>query len=130
MESESNRRKCIGTAAGVAAFTIVPRHVLGGPNSVPPSDRVTLACIGTGTQALREIPTLLAAPEIQIVAVCDPNRHATGYGDWDKNGLLNSLRRATGRPDWRPGPEGTIPGGREVGKDVVDAYYAKQRASD
>jgi predicted dehydrogenase len=114
----------------VAAFTIVPRHVLGGPNSVPPSDKITLACIGTGTEALRELPTLLAAPEIQIVSVCDPNRHATGYGDWSKDGLLNSLRRTIGKPDWRPVPDGVIPGGRDVGKDVVDAYYANQRAAD
>ena len=128
--TDSNRRKFIGAAAGAAAFTIVPRHVLGGPNTVAPSDKITLACIGTGTQALREIPTLLAAPEIQIVSVCDPNRHPTGYGDWSANGITTSLRRALGKPDWRPGPEGTIPGGREVGKDVVDTYYANQRGAD
>jgi hypothetical protein len=130
METPSNRRKFIGTAAGVAAFSIVPRRVLGGPNYVPPSDKVTLACIGTGTQALRELPTLLAAPEIQIVSVCDPNRHATGYGDWNKDGLLNSMRRAVGKNDWQPVPAGTIPGGRDVGKAFVDAYYANQRAAD
>src|SRR5450432_1478547 len=31
MNSEQNRRKFLGTAAAAAAFTIVPRHVLGGP---------------------------------------------------------------------------------------------------
>ena len=29
MTSESNRRKFLGTAAGAAAFTLVPRHALG-----------------------------------------------------------------------------------------------------
>src|SRR5690349_17052863 len=129
MKTDSDRRTFIGAAAGAAAFTIVPRHVLGAP-SVPPSDKITLACIGTGTQALREIPNLLAAPEIQIVSVCDPNRFATGYGDWNKEGLLNSLRRAIGKPDWSPGPAGAIPGGREAARDVVDIYYANQRAAD
>jgi hypothetical protein len=127
---DSNRRKFIGTAAGVAAFTIVPREVLGGPNYVPPSDKVTLACIGTGTQALRELPTLLGAPEIQIVSVCDPNKNPTGYGDWNKSGLLDSLKRAVGKTGWSPVPDGVIPGGRDVGKSVVDAYYANQRAAD
>ena len=75
MASDSNRRKFLGTAAGVAAFTIVPRHVLGGPGMVAPSDKITLAHIGTGTEGLREMLPLLAAPEIQIVAVCDPNKH-------------------------------------------------------
>jgi len=130
MNSESNRRKFIGAAAGAAAFTIVPRHVLGGPNEVPPSDKVTLAYIGTGTQGLREIVNLLPIPEIQIVSVCDPNRYASGYADWSKEGLLRQIRNALGKPDWRPGPEGAIPGGREVGKDIVDTYYANQRSAD
>jgi hypothetical protein len=129
MTSDSNRRKFIGAAAGAAAF-IVPRHVLGGPNYVAPSDKVTLACIGTGTQALREIPTLLAAPEIQIVSVCDPNRHASEYRDWNKDGLLTSIRRMLNKPDWRAGAEGAIPGGRDCAKDIVDTYYANQRAAD
>jgi hypothetical protein len=130
MSSDSNRRKFIGAAAGAAAFTIVPRHVLGGPNTVAPSDKVTLACIGTGTESLRELPVLLAAPEIQIISVCDPNRHAVGYGDWSKDGLVRSIRTLIAKPDWNAGSEGTIPGGREVGKDVVNSYYARQRATD
>ena len=130
MNSESNRRKFIGAAAGAAAFTIVPRHVLGGPNEVAPSDKITLAYIGTGTQGLREMINLLPIPEIQIVSVCDPNQHATGYGDWNKDGLLRSIRTTLGKPDWRPGGQDTIPGGREAGKDIVDTYYANQRAAD
>ena len=55
MTSESNRRKFLGTAAGAAAFTLVPRHALGGPNYVPPSDKINLAYIGVGTQGLREM---------------------------------------------------------------------------
>src|SRR5690348_7557136 len=82
MTSDPNRRRFLGAAAGAAAFTIVPRHAIGGPNYVPPSDKVTLAYIGTGTQGLREMLNLLAAPEIRIVAVCDPNRDAVGYRDF------------------------------------------------
>jgi len=68
-----SRRKFIASAGVAAAgFTIVPRHVLGGAGFVAPSEKITLAHIGCGTQGLREMPGLLSMPEIQIVAVCDP----------------------------------------------------------
>lgn len=52
-----SRRKFILAGGAVAAgFTIVPRHVLGGPGFVPPSEKITLAYIGCGTQGLREMP--------------------------------------------------------------------------
>ena len=131
MSSESNRRKFLGTAAGVAAFTIVPRHVLGGPGvRRRPATRSPSPTSAPAPQGLREILPLLAAPEIQIVAVCDPNKYATGYRDWSKDGLLTRSRRALGKPDWRAGTEGVIPGGRDVGQNVVDTYYANQRAGD
>jgi myo-inositol 2-dehydrogenase / D-chiro-inositol 1-dehydrogenase len=37
-----------GAAAAGAAWTIVPRHVLGGANQTPPSDRIGVGCIGVG----------------------------------------------------------------------------------
>src|SRR5438128_9020333 len=104
MTSDQNRRKFLGNAAATAAaFTIVPRHVLGGPGVVAPSDKITLAYIGTGTQGLREMPKLIANPEIRIVAVCDPSKHAIGYRDWGRDDLLNELRKAVGKPDWMAG---------------------------
>ncbi|HLJ49283.1 MAG TPA: Gfo/Idh/MocA family oxidoreductase [Bryobacteraceae bacterium] len=129
--SEQNRRTFLGTAAATtAAFTIVPRHVLGGPGVVAPSDKITLAYIGVGTQGLREMLTLLPVPDIQIVAVCDPNKYAVNYRDWSRDGILNGIRQTIGKPDWKAGAEGAIPGGRDVGKDVVESYYAANRASD
>jgi hypothetical protein len=113
----------------VAAITVVPRPVLGGAGQVAPNDKITLAYIGIGTQGLREMLPMLAMPDIQIVSVCDPNKHAVGYRDWSKEGLLNEVRRVLGKPSWRPAGEATIPGGRDVGKEVVEAYYANQRSS-
>jgi hypothetical protein len=50
MAPDMNRRKFLGsTEASAAAFTIVPRHVLGGPAYVAASDKITLAYIGLGT---------------------------------------------------------------------------------
>jgi hypothetical protein len=63
-----DRRKFISlTATTALGFSIVPRHVLGGKGFVPPSDKITLAYIGLGTQGLKEMLPLLAVPEIQVV---------------------------------------------------------------
>jgi len=125
-----NRREFLETASASACFTILPRHVLGGSGVVPPSDKITLAYIGTGTQGLREMPRLIGISEIRIVAVCDPSKHPIGYRDWGRDDLLNDLRKALGKPDWRSGMEGTVPGGRDVAKDFVETYYATQRPGE
>ncbi len=127
MNSGISRREFLGTAAASAAFTIVPSYVLGGPGVVAPSDKITLAYIGTGTQGLREMLPLLAAPEIQIVSVCDPSKYAVGYRDWSRDSLLKTIRSTLGKPDWNT--EGVVPGGREVAKDIVETYYAAKRPS-
>jgi len=125
-----NRREFIGTtAAATAAVTVVPRHVLGGPGYIPPSDKLTLAYIGCGTQGMREMMPLLADPKVQIVSVCDPNKYTTDYVDWSKNGIRNGIRRLLEEPDWGADIDG-IPGGRDLGKKVVEQYYAKARASE
>ena len=129
MESDQNRRKFLETAAtATAALTIVPRHVLGGPGVVPPSDKINLAYIGVGTQGLREMLNLLPAQDIQIVSICDPNKNAVGYRDFGRDGLRNSIRKLLGKPDWTAG-DGVIPGGRDVAKDIIETYYANQRSS-
>ncbi len=130
MSSDSNRRKFLGTAAGAAAFTILPRHVVARSGEIPPSDKITLAYIGTGTQGLRELLPMLAAPEIQVVSVCDPCKHPAGYRDWSRDSILKEIRRALNKPGWRAGSEGTVPGGRDVAQNIVDTFYAKQRATD
>jgi len=71
------RRKFLGaTATTVAAFTIIPRHVLGGPKFVAPSEKVNIAIIGAGGQGKTNMRSLLAEPEAQIIAVCDPREQA------------------------------------------------------
>ena len=122
------RRQFIGGVSSAAvALTIVPRQVLGGSGFVAPSDKITLAYIGTGTQGLRELLPLLPIPELQIIAVCDPQKEATGYLDWSKNGLRDEIRSTLQNPGWTSGGDNTIPGGRDNGKEIVDTYYAKFR---
>jgi len=128
-ENLLNRRKFIGGITSAAlAMTIIPRHVLGGTGFTAPSDKITLAYIGTGTQGLRELLPLLSISELQIIAVCDPQKNATGYLDWGKTGLRDDIRSTLKNPDWTSGGDNTIPGGRDNGKDIVDSYYSKFRA--
>lgn len=129
MTTEINRRKFVGVAAASGVLAVVPRHVLGGAGHVAPSDKVTLAHVGMGTQGFRELGALLADPAIQIVAVCDPNTDSSDYVEWGKNGIRNTIRGYLGEPNWRAGDSG-CPGGREVGRLVVDTYYAKRRGKD
>jgi len=124
-----NRREFMGSAAAASlAFSIVPRHVVGGPAFVPPSDKLVLAYIGCGTQGMREMTELIPNPLLQIVAVCDPNKKSTNYSDWSINGIRDGIRKALEDPTWGEGLEG-IPGGRDIGQEFVEKYYAKGKAS-
>lgn len=129
MKSTIRRRRFLGAAVAAGAFTIVPRHVLGGGGYVAPSDKITLAQIGMGTQSFREFGGLLSEPRIQIVAICDPNKDSNDYVEWGKNEIRRRIQSYLGEPKWREDQSG-CPGGREVGREVVDTYYAKQRGTE
>ncbi len=71
-----SRRHFLHSSAAIAAFTIVPRHVLGGPGRTPPSEKLNIACIGIagmGGSDTQQVSTE------NIVALCDVDlRHAAG----------------------------------------------------
>ncbi|MHB8955180.1 MAG: Gfo/Idh/MocA family protein [Pirellulaceae bacterium] len=129
MEFKIDRRKFIESAVATSVFTIVPRHVLGGPGYVAPGDKITLAHIGMGTQGFNELGYLLDNPQIQIVSVCDPNTDSNDYVEWGKHSTRQRIRDYLGNPSWREGDPG-CPGGREVGREVVDTYYANHRGAE
>ena len=52
-----SRRTLLTTAASAAAFSIVPRHVLG-QGQTPPSEKVALAGIGVGGQGHGDLNAL------------------------------------------------------------------------
>jgi predicted dehydrogenase len=69
----SSRRQFMSTAASAAvATTILPRHVLGGPGFVAPSDKVNVAIIGVGGQGRSNMRSLLHEDDCQIIAIADP----------------------------------------------------------
>jgi predicted dehydrogenase len=125
MKPEFNRRKFVAASVVSSVATVVPRHVLGGGEFVAPSEKITLAHIGMGTQGFSELGGLLENPQLQIVAVCDPNRDSNNYVEWGKNSIRDRIRSYLGQPEWGADRNG-CPGGRDVGRYVVDTYYGKR----
>ena len=136
------RREFAATAA--AAFTIVPRHVLGGRGVVAPSDKLTLAAIGMGRQGMAVTMDLLQRPELQVVAVCDVNARSKNYAEYSDNAMLESARELLGPGHETWGASWSSPGraqltksfstslgagGREPAKELVEAYYAAHAKS-
>jgi predicted dehydrogenase len=65
-----SRRNFLKTsAAAIGAFTIVPRHVLGGAGFTPPSETLTRAVIGTGGMGMGHVTSI--NKECKLLAVCD-----------------------------------------------------------
>ena len=121
-----SRRAAIRAAGLAAGWTIVPRAVLGGAGQTPPSDRVTLACIGVGSQGLRVMMDFLKHDDTQVVAVCDVNAGSDDYSEWGRHELRDKVRALIGSSTWGESAEyrgGTA--GRNHARDVVNAYYAK-----
>jgi predicted dehydrogenase len=70
---KTTRREFLGLTARVAAAAlIVPRHVLGGPKFVPPSEKVNVALVGAGGQGRTNVRVLFREADAQVVAVADP----------------------------------------------------------
>ncbi len=75
-EMKSTRRAFGRAAAGLAAFTVVPRSVLGGPGQTAPSEKLNIAGIGVGGRGAGDIQELASQ---NIVALCDVDfRQARG----------------------------------------------------
>ena len=55
-------------ATAAAVFTILPRHVLGGPRHIAPSDRVNIAGVGVGGMGRANMQALSSQ---NLVAMCD-----------------------------------------------------------
>ncbi len=124
-----NRRKFIGkTTAGLAGISIVPRHVIAGSGEVPPSDKLTIANIGCGTEGIRQMSDHLKNPKIQVVSVCDVNKYSTDYLDWSPHSIRNTIRDTLNEPNWGQYITG-IPGGRDLMQEFVDKYYSKNQTS-
>ncbi len=105
-EGKISRRAFMGAAAAAAAFTVVPRSVLGGAGNTPPSGKINLAFIGTGGQGIVNLKRLLDFPEIRVIAVCDVNE-ISDYSEFYFGGTA----------------------GREPARQIAEQSYARQQPS-
>ncbi len=79
-EGVTRREFVSAAAATAAAFTIVPRHVLGGPAYKAPSDKLNVACVGIGGKGFSDSKAMSSE---NVVALCDVDekRAAQKHGD-------------------------------------------------
>ena len=71
-KSKNSRRDFLKkTAVTAAAFTIVPRFVMGGNGFIAPSDQLTKAIIGTGAMGKNHIPYA----GTRVVGLCDVDKN-------------------------------------------------------
>ena len=94
------QRTSVTVATAIAVPTIISACARGKNGHVSPSDRINLAFIGSGNQAMNDIRDFITDKRVQIVGVCDVNKQSTGY--WDGK-----------------------PGGREVGINLVNDTYSQ-----
>ena len=86
----SSRRQFIATASAVAAATIVPRHVLGGPGFVAPSDKVNVAVVGVGIRGQDNVRSLFQEKDCQVIAIADPAE------EWDLSAISDGAKAGRG----------------------------------
>jgi predicted dehydrogenase len=73
MAAMLTRRQIVKSAAVATALSIVPRHVLGGPKFVPPSEKVNVALVGAGGQGRTNVQRgLFLQDDCQVIALADP----------------------------------------------------------
>ncbi len=66
------RRSFLTTAAAaIAAPTIIPARALGLGESVAPSERITVGCLGLGGQGMANLHAFLGNRDAQVVALCE-----------------------------------------------------------
>ena len=75
MQAGVSRRRFLGSALGVGALAVVPRHVLGGPGHTSPTDVVTRAVIGTGGRGGGFVLRNAEGAAPKCLAVCDVDDH-------------------------------------------------------
>jgi len=107
-ETTGRRRFLKSAASAVAAVSsmhLVPRHVLGGPGFVAPSDTVNVALIGCGGRARQNMRGIMKHGDARIVAVADPAER------WDMRDLRIYRTLA----------------GRSVVREEIEKHYGADR---
>jgi hypothetical protein len=110
-KNDLSRRNFIkNTASAGIALSVVPAHVMGGAGRVAPSDKINVALVGSGTQALKQLRGWLGRDALQFVSVVDCNKESYDYPLWGGS----------------KGETSGAPGGRDVGRRRVNKHYAEK----
>ena len=121
-----NRRELLyGLSATSACLSLRATPAWASGAKVAATDKLTVACIGVGSQGIRVLLDLLRLPEVQIIAVCDVNRLSSDYLDWAPNELRNKVRGVLQNPGWGEANTGPT-AGREAAQSIVNDFYAKR----
>ncbi|EMR02379.1 Gfo/Idh/MocA family protein [Cesiribacter andamanensis] len=71
-QASSSRRTFLkNSLAAMAGIYLVPRHVLGGPGFVAPSDRLQIAGIGVGGKGTSDLKSFFDSGKADIAFLCD-----------------------------------------------------------
>ena len=70
-KQKNSRRNFIKQGALASSIFIVPRHVLGGPGFISPSDRLAIAAIGSGGKGASDIRNASVKGREKVIALCD-----------------------------------------------------------
>ena len=76
-ENRSRREFLKKAAIAAAAFSIVPRFVLGGKNFIPPSDTLYVASVGIGGKGEWDVKGIGGCTNAKIAALCDVDDRMT-----------------------------------------------------
>ena len=94
-QNATTRRSFLKTGAiAAAAFTIVPRHVLGGNGFLAPSDRLIIAGIGVGGKGQSDIAMFHKSGKADIGFLCDVDTRRAA-------GSVKAFPKAKFYKDWR-----------------------------
>ena len=97
------RRAFLAGTAATAVATIVPRHVLGGPEHVAPSDTITAGLVGCGGQGGEDLTSYVTkvGGNFRLLARCDVKY----VGRADNRTIYTDFRRVVERKDIRAKPD-------------------------
>ncbi|PTX43146.1 hypothetical protein C8P64_1672 [Christiangramia gaetbulicola] len=71
IDKESRRNFMKKSAIAATGFMIVPRHVLGGPGFIAPSDKLLIAGIGVGGKGESDLTSFYESGKAEIAFLCD-----------------------------------------------------------
>ena len=95
LKNKQSRREFIkSSTVAAAAFTIVPRFVLGGKGFIPPSDKLTIASIGVGGKGGDDIAHFYATGKADIAFLCDVDEKRAAK-------TVSNFPKAKFYKDWR-----------------------------